>query len=480
MSPADNDNHENEDIQGQPSAAVAEMEEPASDGMNVACRREISVEIPAEVVSQKIEAMTGEYSKVARVPGFRKGKVPASLIRSRFANEIRTEVLESLVPEYFRDSVVRQGIEPVSQPRVTDLQMESGQPLRFKAAFEVLQDFELADYNNIEIEAKAADVTDEEVDAEMKRILEQRASYDPVDEDRSLGDGDFAQVSLKATPEGAPEGPEAENAQPVEMDEVLVEIGGDNTLPEFTENLRGAKPGEERDFPVAYLDDHQDQRLAGKKFNYHVKINAIKKKTLPELNDEFAKELSQEFETVDDLRKRMREGMQHERWHAAEHEGKKVLLAKLVEMHQFQVPEALVQRQLDIRLEQFLRALAAQGMRTEDMKRMDFRRIRASQRDVAEKEVRSNLVLEKIAEKENLEATTEDLSQQIQMMARQSQQTTEAVHAQLLKDRGIDYLKNRIRTDKALAQLYLKASGAGAHDAHAHEHQADAPKGRNK
>src|SRR5258708_29767472 len=130
------------------------MEEPASDGMNVACRREISVEIPAEVVSQKIEAMTGEYSKVARVPGFRKGKVPASLIRSRFANEIRTEVLESLVPEYFRDSVVRQGIEPVSQPRVTDLQMEAGQPLPFKPAFEGLKDSELAGTTNIEIEAK--------------------------------------------------------------------------------------------------------------------------------------------------------------------------------------------------------------------------------------------------------------------------------------------------------------------------------------
>jgi trigger factor len=246
------------------------------------------------------------------------------------------------------------------------------------------------------------------------------------------------------------------------MDEVLVEIGGDNTIPEFSENLRGAKPGEERVFEVAYGADHQDQRLAGKKFTYKTKVNAIKKKTTPELNDAFAKELSQEFETLDDLRKRMREGMEHERAHQAEHEGKKALLAQLVELHKFAVPEALVQRQLDIRLEQFLRALAAQGMRTEDMKRMDFRRIRASQRGVAENEVRSNLVLEKIAESENIEATDEDVHFQIQMMAQQSQQTPEAVHAQLLKDRGIDYLKNRIRTDKALAELYRKAAGDGA------------------
>jgi trigger factor len=181
---------------------------------------------------------------------------------------------------------------------------------------------------------------------------------------------------------------------------------------------------------------------------------------MPELNDAFAKELSQEFETIDDLRKRMREGMEHERQHMAEHEGKKALVALLAEKHSFEVPEALVQRQLDIRLEQFLRALAAQGMRTEDMKRMDFRRLRSSQRKVAADEVKSNLVLERIAEEEKIEVSTEDLSYQIQMMAQQSQQTPEAVHAQLMKDRGMEYLANRIRTDKALALLYARATGA--------------------
>ena len=156
----------------------------------------------------------------------------------------------------------------------------------------------------------------------------------------------------------------------------------------------------------------------------------------------------------------MREGMAHEREHMAEHEAKKTLMAQVVEKYDFEVPEALVQRQLDIRLEQFLRALAAQGMRTEDMKRMDFRRIRASQRKVAAGEVKSNLVLEKIADQENLAATDEDVSLQIQMMAQQSQQTPEAVHMQLMKDRGIEYLKNRIRTDKAMALLYARATGA--------------------
>jgi trigger factor len=445
--------------EGQP-VAVAEEEAP-SDGMNEACRREITVEIPADIVSKQFDTTASEYSKVARVPGFRKGKVPASLIRSRFASEIRTEVLETLVPEYFRESVSKQGMLPVSQPRVLDLKMEEGQALKFTAAFEVLPEFELADYKEFKVEKPAVTVTDEEIDAELKKLQEQRASYDPVDEDRALKDGDFAQISLKATPIDAPagDGPEAGN-QPVEMDEVLVEIGGENTIPEFTEQLRGAKPGEDKVFEVTYPESHQDQRLAGKKFTYSTKINAIKKKTTPELNDAFAKELSQEFETIDDLRKRMREGMEHERTHMAEHEGKKALVALLAEKHSFEVPEALVQRQLDIRLEQFLRALAAQGMRTEDMKRMDFRRLRSSQRKVAADEVKSNLVLERIAEEEKIEVSTEDLSYQIQMMAQQSQQTPEAVHAQLMKDRGMEYLANRIRTDKALALLYARATGA--------------------
>ena len=461
MNPADNESNTAETPESQPTVAVAE-EDTLPDGMNQACRREVSIEIPAEIVSRQWDTTTQEYSKVARIPGFRKGKVPVSIIRNRFANEIRTEVLEQLLPEYFRETVVKEGFQPVSQPRVLDLQMEAGQPLKFKAAFEVLPEVELADYNSIKIEMPAASVSDEEVESELKRMQDRRASYDPVDEDRALEDGDYAQVSLNAMPADAPaEGaPADETGQPAEMDEVLVEIGATDGMPEFNENLRGAKPGEERVFDATYPADHPDQRLAGKKFTYRVKINAIKKKTVPELTDDFAKELSKEFQSLDDLRKRMKEGMEHERAHNAEHEAKKALLAQLVEMHSFELPEALVQRQLDIRLEQFLRALAAQGMRTEDMKRMDFRRMRVSQRHVAAGEVKSNLVLEKIAEKENIEATEDDIQFQIEMMAHQSQQTPEAVRMQLMKDRGIDFLKNRIRSDKALALVYARATGA--------------------
>ena len=166
------------------------------------------------------------------------------------------------------------------------------------------------------------------------------------------------------------------------MDEVLVEIAGKNTMPEFTENLRGASPGDERVFEVTYAQDAQEQRLAGKTFTYTVKVQSIKQKTLPELDDQFATQLG-EFKTLDEVRQRIREGMESERKHAAEHEAKDKLVAELVKRTEFEVPEALVDRQIDMRLERGLRALAAQGMKAEDIKKMDLNRLRVGQREQA-------------------------------------------------------------------------------------------------
>jgi trigger factor len=238
------------------------------------------------------------------------------------------------------------------------------------------------------------------------------------------------------------------------MDEVLVEIGGANTVNEFSTNLRGTKTAEERIFDVAYPADFYDARLAGKTLHYTVKVNAIKKKTLPELNDEFVREVSKDFQTVDELRRRIREGMETERTHKAEHEAKEKLIAELVEKHDFPVPWALVERQVDVRLERGLRMLASQGMSTEAMRRMDLGRLRAAQRDLAEKEVKSNLLLTRIAEVEGIEITEEELEQEVQIMARQMDQPPDAVRTKLAEEGAIDRIRNRMRSDKALDFLY--------------------------
>ncbi len=431
---------------------------PARGEMNEACRRAVVVEIPADVTAKSMDNLVHRYSQVARVPGFRKGKVPSGVIRKRFAEDIKGELIESLVPQYFRKAVEKQGYMPVSQPIVRDLEMEDGQPIRFKAEFEVLPQIELGEYRGIKAEHPAIHVTDEEVENELKQLQERHGSYDPVDEDRPLQDGDFAQVSFQAVPKES-EPVEGEAAvetkpQPIQMDEVLVEIGGANTVNEFSTNLRGTKAGEERAFDVAYPADFYDARLAGKTLHYTVKINAIKKKTVPELNDEFVREISKDFQTMDELRRRIREGMETERTHKAEHEAKEKLITELVEKHDFPVPWALVERQVDVRLERGLRMLASQGMSTEAMRRMDLNRLRAAQRDLAEKEVKSNLLLTRIAEVEGIEITEEELEQEVQIMARQMDQPPDAVRTKLAEEGAIDRIRNRMRSDKALDFLY--------------------------
>jgi trigger factor len=241
------------------------------------------------------------------------------------------------------------------------------------------------------------------------------------------------------------------------MDEVLVEIGGKNTMPEFTANLTGTNVGDERTFDVKYPEDVQDQRLAGKTLTYTVKVQAIKQKSLPELNEEFAKKLG-EFATMDDVRKRIREQIDSERTHQAEHEAKDKLIAELVRRNDFEVPDALIERQIDIRLERGLRALAAQGLTAEQMKKMDFQRLRAGQREQAIQDLKASLLLEKVADEEKVEVSDHELDQEVEALAKQSKQATEAVRARLTRDGGLDRIRTRIRNEKTIDLLYRQSA----------------------
>jgi len=245
---------------------------------------------------------------------------------------------------------------------------------------------------------------------------------------------------------------------PVHMDEVLVEIGGSNTVKEFSENLRGAKEGEERTFDVAYAADFSDQRLAGKTFSYTLKVKGIKRKEMPALDDAFAREVSNDFQTLDDLRKQVHEGLEAEKKHQAEHAGKEKILDELVRRNDFPVPESLVEHQIDVRLERGLRALAAQGMRAEDMRKMDLDRLRAGQREAAQREVKTSIILEKIAEAEKVEVSDQELDGEIEAVAAQSKQPLDAVRARLAKDGALDRIRQRMRHDKTLDVLYARSS----------------------
>jgi trigger factor len=417
---------------------------------NTSTKREIEVEIPAEAVTRETETLIQKYQKLAKLPGFRTGHVPASVIKQRFSEDIKSEVVDALVPRYFRQEAEKLGLIPVSQPRVTDLHIHDGEPLRFKASFEVMPEIKVEGYKELRAEKPEIKVTDEEVQESLNSLREQHATFSSI-EGRALADGDFAQVSLHGEPKDG-------EGKPVHMDDILVEIAGKNTMPEFTENLRGATAGDERTFEVTYPQDTSDQRLAGKTFTYTVKVLGLKQKALPELNDQFAKELGEEFTSLDLVSQRIREGMEQERKHSAEHTAKDKLVDELVKRNDFDVPEALVERQIDVRLERGLRALAAQGMRQEDLKKMDLNRLRAGQRDQAVQEVKASLLLEKVAEEEHIEVSDAEIDREIEALAAQSKQTPEAIRARLTRDGALDRIRHRIRSEKTLDFLYHQSA----------------------
>jgi trigger factor len=426
-----------------------------SDSHKKDSKREISVEIPAAEVARETESQIARYQKSARLPGFRAGHVPASIIKQRFGEGLKSDVAEALIPKHFRREAEKQGLIPVSQPQVTGLHMHDGEPIRFKASFEVLPEIQVEGYKELRADKPEINVTDQEVEAALINVREQHATYTTV-EGRPLAEGDYAQASMDGQPKDGQDVAEAK-ANPVHMDDVLIEIGGKNTVPEFTRNLTGASTGEEKTFDVSYAEDISDKRLAGKTFVYTVKINGIKQKSLPEMNDDFAKVLG-EFTSLDQVRKQIRENMDAERRHEAERAAKDKLVAELVKRNHFEVPESLVDRQIDLRLERGLRALAAQGMKMEDLKKMDLPRLRAGQRDQAVNDVKSSLLLERIADLEKIEVGDEEVSRELEALARQSKQTSEAVRARLTEDGGLDRIRIRIRSEKTLDFLYHQSA----------------------
>jgi trigger factor len=424
--------------------------------INSTTRREIQVEVPADIVASETEKVVQNLSKMARLPGFRRGKVPPTVIRNRFAEDIKSEVVDKLVPRYFHQETERQKLIPVSQPRVTDLHLHEGEPLRFKATFEVLPEIEVSGYHDIQVEHPDTTVSEEEVAQSLEQLREQRATYTEI-QGSPIADGDFVQASFTGKPKEAASDAAEPDAKPVSVDDVMIEVGGANTLRDFSENLRGATVGDVRNFDVTYPADFNDERLAGKTFEYVVTVKAIKQKQLPELNEEFAKLLG-DFQSIDDVKARIREGMEHDKKHEVERQGKDKLIDELIKRHEFEVPESLVEHQVDLRLERGLRALAAQGMKSEDMRKMDLNRLRAGQHDAAVREVKASLLLDRIADKENIQVTDEEIDKEVEALAQQSGQSAESIRARLTKDGAIERIRNRIRNDKALDLLYSKSA----------------------
>jgi trigger factor len=411
------------------------------------CRRELELEIPAEDVSKATERVAKEISRVAKVPGFRPGKAPLSLIKRRFADDIKGEVLQSLVPERVEKAVVEEKLNPVSQPQVEKLEFNEGQPLKFRAVFEVLPEFELGKYKGLDIEMPPMDVTDDDVDKALEETRERAAAFAPV-EGRAVENGDFAQLKLVGTPEGG--------GEPVQADSVLCHVGAEETMEPFNENLRGANVGDHKEFDVDYPADYPDQKLAGKKFHYAADVTGIKIKKLPELNDDFAKDVS-DATTLGELKKKIRESLEHQRDHRQKDLQREKVIFELVKMHDFPVPESLVEHQKDVRLERVVRSLAQQGVDPRAVN-LDWVTLRQRQEERAKEDVKAELVIDKIASTEQIDVTDEEVQHELEHMAGHSGESAEAIRARLTKQGALDRMKAKLRSDKTLDWLAQNAN----------------------
>jgi trigger factor len=418
------------------------------------CKREIDLEIPAENVRKATEKVARDIARVARVPGFRPGKAPVTLVRRRFAGDIEGEVVQSLVPEYLGKALDEKKLVPVTRPEVDKVEFKDGEPLRVHAVFEVLPEFELRDYKNLPIQVDDVEIGDAQVDKALEEMRDRAATYIPV-ESRAAQDGDHVLAKLAGTPAGG--------GDPVQADNIMVHLGAEETLGSFTENLRGASAGEHRNFEARYPDNYPDEKLAGKTYTFSVDVQAIKEKKLPELNDEFAKDAaatlgpeSAGVSTLDELRKRIRQNLDAAKEQRQKSQAEEKILDQLVKQHDFPVPEALIESQMDMRLERAARSLAVQGIDPRAVN-VDWVALRRGQRERSVNDVKAELILDRIASAENIDATDEEVDKEIAEAAARSGESAMALRARLTKQGALDRMKSKLRSDKTIEWLYRTA-----------------------
>jgi trigger factor len=413
------------------------------------CRKNLDIEIPQEVVDQEITHIAQEFARRARVPGFRPGKAPLAVVKTRFRDEIVSEMMQHLMPKYFGDAVEERKLDLVqTTPRFESVDYTSGRPLKFKAVFEVYPQLSVSNYEGIPVEEVSVNVDESEVENSLKKLQEEMAELAPVEEDRPVREGDFAEISYSGTIRDSEE-------EPVTGQKAVAEIGGKTTVKEFTENLVGSKVNEERTFTVTYRPDYPEKRLAGKSVDYVVKVEAIKSKEIPELDDEFAQRFG-EYKVLDELKAKIREDLaKHKRDHAQEQMREK-MLEWLEDNNEFEIPESLVERQLQIRVQRLLRDLSRQGINPQRLD-VDWAKIREDQHHQAIRDVKGSLILDFISEKENIDVGDDEIEAEIEKIAAETNRPKEKVREVLSRDSGLERLRGQIRNKKTLDLLQEKA-----------------------
>jgi trigger factor len=410
------------------------------------CKHSLEISIPVDQVESETSRVVDDIQKRAKLQGFRPGKAPASLIRKQFAGDIRQKVLENLIPVHLQKQLAAENLSAVDTPDITDVHFHDFAPLTFKATFEVFPEIVLGEYHNVEVPYQDPEVTAEDIAKRIEEIREHKAQYINIDP-RPVVDGDFAVVSLESV--------EGVVGEPVKTDEMVLEIGAKETFEAFTENLRGLSPGDEKDFEVVYPDDYGAEKLAGKTVKFHSVLKGLRRKELPELDDEFAQEIG-DYRTVEELKEDVRKAIFSQRQSEAQQQAKNLIVDKLVDAHDFPVPEVFVERQIRGRVEQRLRAMADQGMDPRKLQ-LDWDKVKESQREKAIREVKASMLLGKVSERESIHATRDEVDGEVEKAARQQRKPVAAVHVEFEKDGTLRRIAGHIQTDKTLNFLFEHA-----------------------
>jgi trigger factor len=414
-----------------------------------ATRKNVRVEIPTEVVSAEIDRIARDYGRRARVPGFRPGKTPPRVIKQRFKHEILHDVAHDLIPRAVDDALREKGLEAVDTPDVRDVNIEEGQPLTFTASFDTLPPFDPGELSTISIRRASSAISDEAVDLSMQRLRDRAARFEPV-EGRGVDHGDTVVLDLERKD---PAGTGETHAG------VSIELGAKANPPGFDEQLLGLEAGATKSFDITYPQDYPIGELAGTTVSYTVAVKGLKRRVLPELDDEFAKDLG-EFDTLAALRARVREDLEHEAKHAAEREDRGELMKQLATRLPFEVPASMVEREVDRRLEDFARRLIDQGVDPRQAN-IDWNAFRDSQREVAREAVGAALVLDELARREQLQVTDEEVEREVERYAERTGRTPAAVRATLEKEGGLSRVSASLRREKSIDFVMARATMAG-------------------
>ena len=415
-----------------------------------ACLREIEVEIPVETVAKETKKVIREISKVARIPGFRPGKAPAEIIRRRFWDDIKGEVLNNLLPDSLGNALKENSYNPVDRPAIVDLDFEPDQPVRYKAKFEVLPEIELKKYKGLPAPKGKIEESPEHLDHELERLRELHATFEPV-----TGRPAKKEDTVIATLTGTFVKPEGVDKEPLSLENAEIRLGAEETMKGFSEGLMGTQADDERQFDVVYPEDYHEKSLAGTTVSFRAKVSAVRRKELPKLDDKLA-QLAGDFKTLKELKSKLKEHIKQNHAQMEKQVTQQNVLDALIAEHDFPVPGVLVEQQMDSRVERRARTLLGQGIDPRTTQ-IDWQKIRDEQREGAEREVRLSLLLEKIAEAEGIETTEEEVTEEIQRMAGQTNQTAEVLRARLTKEGGLDRIKSAVRSDKVVEFLVSQA-----------------------